>query len=122
MSLATGVPAWIALIVLVVAVCLHTIGEMWHMAAIFALHLGLPPAHAQGQYDGFLGTIAGVGAAAAPALLLGPVLSFGRPGLLGLGAFFVLTGLLMPPVARWGQRTRPASPDSSDVEPTAVPD
>nr|WP_239062678.1 MFS transporter [Streptomyces sp. SID13031] len=121
-SLATGVPAWVALLILVAGVCLHTLGEMWHMSSIFALHLGFPPPHAQGQYDGFLGTIAGLGAAAAPAVLLGPVLGFGRPGLIGLGVFFVLTGLLMPPVARWGKRTRPAPSDSPDVEPTAVPE
>lgn len=110
LGLAAGLPTWAALLLVVAAVCLHTFGEILHMAAGFALSMGLPPAHAQGQYDGFLGIIGGIGAAAAPALLLGPVMSLGKPGMIGLGVFFVLTCALMPAVARWGERTRPQAP------------
>jgi len=91
-----------------------------HMAAGFALSMGLPPAHAQGQYDGFLSIIGGIVAAAAPALLLGVVLSLGRPGLIGLGAFFALPFMLMPAVARWGERTRPVSPEVATVHAVGV--
>jgi hypothetical protein len=107
LAFASGIPGWAALALVVAAVTLHTFGEILHMAAGFALSMGLPPAHAQGQYDGFLGIIGGIGAAAAPVLLLGVVLTLGRPGLFGLGAFFLLTFTLMPTVARWGERTRP---------------
>jgi hypothetical protein len=117
---AAGLPGWAALVMLAAGVCLHTFGEIWHMAAGFALGFSLPPAHAQGQYDGFIGIVGGMGSAAAPVLLLGLVLSHGRPGLLGLGAYFALAGLLMPAVARWGERTRPASPDVADLEEAGV--
>jgi hypothetical protein len=120
MGFAAGLPGWAALMVMVVAVSLHTVGEIWHMAAGFALSMGLPPAHAQGQYDGFGGIIGGIGSAAAPVLLLGLVLSHGRLGLIGLGVFFLLPSLLMPAVTLWGERTRPASPDLADVEAAGV--
>jgi MFS family permease len=115
-GLAAGLPGWAAVMLMCAAVCVHTFGEVWHMAGSFALSFGLPPAHAQGQYQGFLGIGASIGGAAAPLLLLGLVLSHGRPALLGLGAIFALVGLLVPAVARWGERTRPASPDRADFE------
>ena len=112
LGLAAGLPGWAALLVVVAAVAVHTVGEIWHMAGGFAIRMGLAPAHAQGQYDGFLGVVAGVGSAGAPALLLGLVLANGRPGLTGLGVFFVATSVLMPLVARWGERTRPAAAEA----------
>jgi hypothetical protein len=114
-GLAAGLPAWAALMLLAAGVCLHTLGELWHMAGTFALGFGLAPAHAQGQYEGFLGVGTGMTGATAPVLLLVLVLSLGRPGLIGLGAFFALAGLLMPTVARWGERTRPPATSPADL-------
>jgi hypothetical protein len=111
LAFAAGLPGWAALLLVVAAVALHTFGEILHMAGGFALSMGLPPAHAQGQYDGLGGIIGGIGSAVAPVLLLGVVLGLGPAGLLGLGAFFFLTSLLMPAVARWGERTRPVTSD-----------
>jgi Major Facilitator Superfamily len=119
-GLAAGLPGWAALVLLATGVCLHTFGEIWHMAAGFAIGFNLPPAHAQGQYDGFIGIVGGLGGVVAPVLLLGFVLSLGRAGLFGLGAYFALAGLLMPAVARWGERTRPASPDVADLQEASV--
>lgn len=116
LAFSSGLPGWIALVLVVAAVSLHTIGEILHMAAGFALSMGLPPAHAQGQYDGFLHVIGGIGSAAAPVLLLGLVLGLGRPGLIGLGVFFVLTFTLMPAVTRWAERTRPAAAEVATVQ------
>ncbi|MET7424609.1 MFS transporter [Dactylosporangium sp. NPDC005555] len=116
LGFAAGLPAWAALMTIVVAVSVHTIGEIWHLAAGFALSMGLPPAHAQGQYDGFSSILGGIGVAVAPVLLLGPVLSNGRIGLIALGAFFALTSMLMPAVARWGERTRPAAPAAAETK------
>lgn len=110
---ATGLPGWAAVILLVAAVCVHTYGELWYMAGSFALNFGLPPAHAQGQYMGFLGIGAGIGEAFAPLLFLSFILSLGRPGLIGIGVFFALVGLVTPALARWGERTRPAPEEES---------
>lgn len=120
LGFAAGLPAWLALLVVVAAVAIHTLGEIWHMAGGFAVGMGLAPAHAQGQYGGFTGIIGGIGSAAAPVLLLDVVLASGRVGLVGLGAFLVATSLLMPAVVRWGERTRPAAVEGLPQEESAV--
>ncbi|NJC11455.1 MFS family permease [Micromonospora profundi] len=116
-----GLPGWAALLMIIAAVSVHTVGEIWHLAGGFALGMGLPPAHAQGQYDGFSSILGGIGAAVAPVLLLGPILEGGRTGLTVLGAFFALTSLLMPAVARWGERTRPTVPDTAGAKVVDAP-
>lgn len=121
MGLATGLPGWAALLLLVAAVILHSFGELWHAAGSFALEFGLAPKHAQGQYHGLLMISAGGGQAAAPVLLVGLCLSLGRTGWAGLGACFALLGLVGPTLARWGERTRlsaaePSEPAHASVE------
>jgi hypothetical protein len=117
MGLAAGLPGWAALLLLIVAVALHTYGEIWHASATFALEFGLAPAHAQGQYQGLLGVGTGLGGAAAPVLLVGVVLGVGRVGFIALGACFALLGLAAPALARWGERSRPASTESASSLP-----
>lgn len=107
-GLAAGLPGWAALLLLVAAVIVHTCGEMWFAAGGFAVVFGMPPAHAQGQYQGVATIGFGAGVAAAPVLLVGICLSYGRVGWAGLGAGLLLLGLAAPAVARWGERTRPA--------------
>jgi MFS family permease len=109
MGLATGIPAWAALLVLAAAVIVHSYGELWHASGTYALDFGLAPAHAQGQYQGLVGVGTGAGQALAPILLIGLVLSLGRLGFLLLGAFLAVLGLTGPAIARWGERTRPAA-------------
>jgi MFS family permease len=116
MGLASGLPGWAAVLLLVAAVALHTYGEIWHTSGMFALEFGLPPAHAQGQYQGLAGIGTGLGQAAAPVLLVGVCLSLGLTGFVALGACFAALGLIAPALARWGQRTRPAAPESADAQ------
>jgi MFS family permease len=116
MGLATGIPAWAALLLLAAAVVLHTCGELWHASGTFALDFGLAPPHAQGQYQGLVGVDTGAGQALAPILLIGLVLSLGRLGFLLLGAFLAVLGLTGPAVARWGERTRPAAEAAEAAE------
>jgi MFS family permease len=113
---AAGLPSWAALLLLVGAVGLHTLGEMLYSSASFALDFGLAPAHAQGQYQGLVGVGMGAGRAAAPVLLVGLCLTWGRAGWLGLGAFFLALGLAGPALAGWGERTRPSISRPSEAE------
>jgi MFS family permease len=117
LAFAAGLPSWAALLMVVAAVTVHTFGEIMHTSGGFALGMGLPPAHAQGQYDGVGGVIGGLGGVLAPALLLGVILSHGKAGMLALGVFFLLPALLMPAVARWGERTRPAAEERVELKP-----
>ena len=110
MGLAAGLPAWGALLLLAGAIVLHSYGELWHASGMFALDFGLAPPHAQGQYQGLAGMGNFAGQALSPLVLLGLVLTGGRLGFVLLGAWFALLGLAGPAVARWGERTRPATP------------
>ncbi len=114
MGLATGLPAWAALLLLAGAVVVHTYGELWHASATFALDFGLAPPHAQGQYQGLVSVGNFAGQAMSPLVLVGLVLSGGRLGFVLLGAWFAVLGLAGPAVARWGERTRPAAPPVPD--------
>ena len=119
---AAGLPGWAALLVIAGAITVHTVGELNHASATFALDFGLAPAHAQGQYQGLAGLGIGAGAAAAPVFMIGLCLTFGTVGWAGLGAFFAALGLTAPAIVRWAERTRPSatSETSGSTHPAPV--
>jgi len=123
-GLATGLPSWGALLLLIAAVIVHTYGELWQSSAMYAMDFGLAPPHAQGQYQGLVGMGNFAGQALSPFILVGVVLAGGRLGLVLLGAWFCLLGMVAPAIARWGERTRPAvvTEDLAATEPAAVAD
>ncbi|CAN3978840.1 hypothetical protein KPATCC21470_1464 [Kitasatospora purpeofusca] len=123
MALTADVPAWVAPVLAVLAVVLHSIGEVWESSAGYALGFGLAPDHAQGQYQGLFGIGFNAGQALAPLVLTGVVLGLGHTGWLLLGLFFAALGAAAPPLADWAERTRPAppAPDVPDV-PAGAPD
>ncbi|MGW6741572.1 MFS transporter [Streptomyces sp. NPDC055025] len=104
--LSAGVPAWAAAAVLLTAVVIHTIGELWHTAAGFEVSFALAPSHATGQYLGVFGLGAGLAEAFGPGLLIALCLTWGRPGWYVVGGMFVLTGLMASPAVRWAQKRR----------------
>ena len=108
MALSADVPVWVAPGLLVLAVTVHSVGEVWQSSAGFALGFGLAPDHAQGQYQGLLGLGFDAGQAVAPAVLTTVCLGLGQAGWLLLGGFFATVGSAGPPLARWAERTRPA--------------
>jgi MFS family permease len=114
-GLAVGLAGWAALLLLIGAVILLTLAELWFVSGSYALEFGLPPAHAQGQYQGLSGIGITLGATTAPILMLGVVLTLGRAGWIGLGVLFLLLGLVAPAVARWGERTRPVEEPETEV-------
>ncbi len=118
---AAGLPGWAALLLIAAAIVVHTVGELHHASATFAMDFGMAPEHAQGQYQGLAGLGLGAGAAFAPMFMLGLCLTFGTAGWAGLGGFFAILGLTAPAIARWGERTRPASP-TGDTTPPPEPE
>ncbi|MFE7396374.1 MFS transporter [Streptomyces sp. NPDC057557] len=103
-SLSGGIPAWAAAMLLLTAVVIHTVGELWHSAAGFEVSFALAPQHATGQYLGVFGLGAGLAEALGPALLISLCITWGRPGWYVVGALFALTGLAAPLAVRWAQR------------------
>ncbi|MEV8036801.1 MFS transporter [Streptomyces sp. NPDC086182] len=102
-SLSAGVPAWAAAVLLITAVVIHTVGELWHSAAGFEVSFTLAPPHATGQYLGVFGLGAGLAEAMGPGLLIALCVTWGRPGWYVLGALFALTGMAAPFAVRWAQ-------------------
>ncbi|KPI15489.1 major facilitator superfamily MFS_1 [Actinobacteria bacterium OV450] len=117
MALTADVPVWIAPVLAVLAVCVHSLGEVWESSAGFALGFGLAPDHAQGQYQGLFGIGFDAGQALAPVILTGAVLGLGHAGWLLLGAFFAAVGSAGPPLAAWAERTRPTNQETACATP-----
>lgn len=109
MALTADVPVWIAPVLAILAVCVHSLGEVWESSAGFALGFGLAPEHAQGQYQGLFGIGFDAGQAMAPVVLTAAFLRLGHAGWLLLGVFFAALGAAGPLVAAWAERTRPPS-------------
>ncbi|MFG2518465.1 MFS transporter [Streptomyces sp. NPDC048527] len=114
-SLSAGVPAWAAAMLLLAAVAVHTVGELWHSAAGFEVSFALAPERATGQYLGVFGLGAGLADALGPSLLIALCITWGRPGWYVVGALFTVTGLAAPTVVRWAQRPTPARDMPLDV-------
>ncbi|MFI9243857.1 MFS transporter [Streptomyces sp. NPDC053086] len=122
-SLSAGIPAWAAAALLMTAMVIHTIGELWHSAAGFEVSFALAPQHATGQYLGVFGLGAGLAEALGPALLISLCITWGRPGWYVAGALFTLTGLASPLAVRWAQRhqhNRQAHPQAVWKEAAAL--
>ncbi|MFG3343645.1 MFS transporter [Streptomyces sp. NPDC048018] len=117
MALTADVPAWVAPALAVLAVCIHSVGEVWESSGGYALAFGLAPDHAQGQYQGLFGLGFDAGQALAPVVLTGAVLGLGHTGWLFLGVLFAGLGAAGPPVAAWAERTRPGKPGGDDAAP-----
>jgi MFS family permease len=94
---------------ILVAVIIQTVGELWYAAGGFELSFGLAPEHAQGQYLGVYGMGAGLANSFGPALLTALCIGWGIAGWVTVGILFAAAGLLMPPAVRWAEATRTGS-------------
>ncbi|MEU4066284.1 MFS transporter [Streptomyces wedmorensis] len=124
MALTADVPMWVAPALAILAVCIHSVGEVYESSGGYALGFGLAPDHAQGQYQGLFGIGFDAGQALAPVVLTGVVLALGHPGWLLLGVFFAAVGAAGPPVTAWAERTRTAQAKAdgdAEAEASAQP-
>lgn len=103
LPLSAYLPGWAAVMVLLAAVVVHTVGELWHAAAGFEVSFALAPEHATGQYLGVFGLGAGLAETVGPGLLIGLCITWGTPGWYVLGALFLVTGLVVPFAVRSAQ-------------------
>lgn len=104
-----GVTATVMILLFAVV---HSFGEIWQAASGFGLSFALAPENAHGQYQATFVLGRGVVKAIAPITLTVVCLQWGTPGWLLLAGFFVVIGVLTPPVIRWAAATRtPAEAD-----------
>jgi dipeptide/tripeptide permease len=113
-STLSGAPGWSVVVLVLVGVVVHTIGEIWQSAGGFELSFALAPPHAVGQYQGMFGMGLGLGVTIGPALLIGLCIDWGAPGWWIVGAMFAITGAMVPAVVRWSE-TRTSVPDQQPV-------
>jgi hypothetical protein len=106
---------------LLAAVAVHSVGEMCHAAAVFALSFELAPAHAQSEYVGLQDMGLGAAFAVAPAVLGFLCLGIGQVGWLLLGGILAAAGLAIVPIVRWAVRTRPCPVADEVLELDADP-
>jgi hypothetical protein len=117
-SLLAGAPGWLVLIVLLAAVAVHTMGEMWQSAGGFELSFALAPEGSVGQYQGLFGMGLGLGITLGPTVLIALCINLGRPGWWIVGLGFALTGLAVPAAARWAERSLQSSTSPVQEAPT----
>lgn len=116
-ALTTGLTAWLAVLILLVATAIATIGEIWQAGAGFQISFGLAPAHAQGEYSAVFSMGLGAGTAIAPSLLSLVCLGWGLPGWLALGGLMVAAGLAAPPAVVRAE-ARQAARQAADPAPS----
>ena len=114
----TGVlPVLLAVVLLLVATAVWTVGDLWHGAAGAGLAYDLAPPDAIGAYQGADGLLAGLAQALGRGLLTLLVLGGGPVGWLVLGGIFAAAGLAAPALARRAIANRRAP----ETRPAGVP-
>ncbi|MET9298980.1 MFS transporter [Micromonospora aurantiaca] len=112
-----GLPVLPAVVLLLVATAVWTVGDLWHGAAGAGLAYDLAPPGAIGAYQGADGLLAGLAQALGRGLLTLLVLGGGPVGWLVLGGILAAAGLAAPALARRAIADRPVP----EARPAGVP-
>lgn len=94
------VPAWAAVVLLLVAAAVHSLGEIVQQAGVFELGYELAAEHAQGQYQGLLGMVTGAAMSLAPGIFSLACVDWAPAGWFVLGGVFAAVGCAMPLAVR----------------------
>ncbi|MFF2750321.1 MFS transporter [Kitasatospora sp. NPDC058048] len=108
-SLAHGLPAVVAAVVVLGGVALQSLGEVAAQAGGWALSYDLAGERDHGAYQGVFNAGTAAALMAGPALVGALVIGYGMVGWVVLGAVLAAAGLAMRPAVRWAGR-REASP------------
>ncbi|MFF2549243.1 MFS transporter [Kitasatospora sp. NPDC058063] len=110
-SLAHGLPAVVAAVVVLGGVALQSLGEVAAQAGGWALSYDLAGERDHGAYQGVFNAGTAAALMAGPALVGALVIGYGMVGWVVLGAVLAAAGLAMRPAVRWAGR-REASPSA----------
>jgi MFS family permease len=108
-ALSSGAAAGVALALLIVAIVIHSLAEVWQAGGMFELSFSLAQPEAQGQYQGVFGLSMGITEAVGPVLLIGLCITWGSPGWLVLGAIVTVAGFACARIERWSATRRTAT-------------
>ncbi|MFE9193551.1 MFS transporter [Micromonospora sp. NPDC007208] len=107
MALSGGTVAWVAIALLLAAVLVHSLAEVWQAGGTFELSFALAQPKAQGQYQGVMGLGQSIAAAVAPAIVIPLCLNGGLYGWVALGVVVAVAGFVCALIERHWARSRP---------------
>jgi hypothetical protein len=105
MAAASGPSAWAAVALLLVAVLVHSLAEVWQAAGTFELSFALARPEAQGQYQGVIGLGHGFVEAVAPVIVITLCIDGGEAGWVALALIVTVAGFLCALIERRWART-----------------
>ncbi|MBY8880005.1 MFS transporter [Actinacidiphila acidipaludis] len=105
-ALTHGLPGAAAAAVLLAAVALETVGEVFSQAGGWLLSYDLADRGATGAYQGVFNAGASAGMMAGPAVVTATAIGHGPLGWAVPAALFALSGAAMVPAVRWAERRR----------------
>lgn len=99
-GLAQGLSVFPAVLVLLVAGAVYTVGELLSASAGWVLSYDLADPAAHGEYQGVFTSATAAGALVSPLLVTGTAIRYGMPGWLMLAGLFLAGGFACGPAAR----------------------
>ncbi|MFC5001079.1 MFS transporter [Dactylosporangium cerinum] len=117
MAVASGPSAWAAVALLLVAVLVHSLAEVWQAAGTFELSFTLARPDAHGQYQGVIGLGHGFVEAVAPVVVMTLCIGAGKVGWVTLALIVTVAGLLCARIERHWARTHLETARSEATSP-----
>jgi MFS family permease len=117
MALSATPSRWIAVVLLLAAVLVHSLAEVWQAGGTFELSFALAQPEAQGQYQGVMGLGHGFSAAVAPVIVITLCVNVGTYGWIALGVVVAVAGFACALIERQWSRSRAALSGSETSDP-----
>lgn len=102
------VPPLLAVLILLLAMTVHSVGELLHASGQFGLSYGLAPEGAVSEYQAVFSLGMGLSRAFAPAVLTFLLILGGSAGWLVVGVVFLGAGVAMPALTRYALKRTPS--------------
>ncbi|MEV7806690.1 MFS transporter [Microbispora sp. NPDC088329] len=116
MAMSAGPSAWIAVVLLLLGVLVHSLAEVWQAGGSFELSFALARPEAQGQYQGVMGMGHSLVAAVAPAIVITLCIDGGTYGWIVLAVVVAVAGFACALIERnWGRSRHPV-PGSPEMQ------
>jgi predicted MFS family arabinose efflux permease len=106
MAFSAGPSAWIAVVLLVISVLVHSLAEVWQAGGTWELSFAIAQRAALGQYQGVMGLGHGLAAAVAPVIVIPLCISGGMYGWITLGVVVTIAGFICALIERQWSRSR----------------
>jgi hypothetical protein len=101
---------WLVVVLLLCAGLAQLVGELFFVAALWGLSIGLMPPGAAGQYQGMATTGVAVAQMLSPVIMIALLVTWGFPGWFALAGLFAAAAAAAIPTTAWALRHRPAPP------------